>query len=92
MDRCKETIKATTQLASNSLRLPLRQHYKSRFPALNCRRLRETFSTDTFFSTQKALGGATCAQSFAGKKSYLTECVAMQGEASFTSALQDFIR
>ena len=54
-DVIKNTLKATTQLAQNYERLPMRMHFKSRFPALNVRRLREIFATDTFFSSEKAL-------------------------------------
>ena len=64
VDVIKKTLEATTQMAQNHVRLPMRMHFKSRFPALNVRRLRETFATDTFFSSEKALGGYTCAQLF----------------------------
>ena len=71
LDRVKQTFQHTTQLAVNVLRLPLRRHFKSRFPYLNRNRLAETFSTDTLFSSVTALGGETCAQVFVGKKSLL---------------------
>ena len=35
MDVIKRTLENTTQLAENTVRLPMRMHYKSRFPALN---------------------------------------------------------
>ena len=54
LDVCEHTLKATTQYAKNQLRLPLRDHFKARFPALNVRRLNETFATDTFFASCKA--------------------------------------
>ena len=92
LDRCKKTMSATTQYANNYLRLALRQHYKSREPLLNCRRLAEIMCTDTFFATVKALGGDVCAQMYAGKKSYLTEALGMQEESSFVGTLLDFIR
>ncbi len=92
MEICEKTMKATTQLAKNHLRLPLREHYKSRFPGLNVKRLNETFATDTFFSSEKALGGYTCAQIFVGKSSYLTEVFAMHRESSMSDTLSDFIR
>ena len=62
LDICQKTLQATTQYARNSQRLPLKEHYKSRFPALNCKRLNEIYATDTFFSLEKALGGITYAQ------------------------------
>jgi hypothetical protein len=36
-------------------RLPLREQFKSRFPAANVRRLNETVATDTFFFDIAAL-------------------------------------
>ena len=35
IDLIKATYKNTTQLAMNHIRLPMREHYKSRFPSLN---------------------------------------------------------
>ena len=61
VDVIENTIKATTQMAENHVRLPMRMHFKSRSPALNVRRLNEVFATDTFFSSEKALGGFTMA-------------------------------
>ena len=49
IDIIEKTLKATTQYAKNHLRLPMRQHFKMRFPTLLCRHLRETFVTYTFF-------------------------------------------
>ncbi|MGH3053536.1 MAG: hypothetical protein ACRDL7_00985, partial [Gaiellaceae bacterium] len=57
LDVVKATIAATTQLATNVVRYPMRQHFKARFPALNVARLREIFATDTFFASTPALGG-----------------------------------
>ena len=64
----------------------------SRFPALNVKRLLEVYATDTFFSSENALGGYTCAQIYVGKKSYLTEVFGMQKESSMAETLNDFIR
>ena len=47
----KKTFDVTTQLAKLDVRLPLRRHFKSRFPQANVNRLQETFSTDTFFAS-----------------------------------------
>jgi hypothetical protein len=66
LDVVKHTVAATTQLAKNVLRLPLRQHFKSRFPSLNVRRLREPYATDTFFSSERSVDGSTCAQLYVG--------------------------
>ena len=37
VDVIESTLKATTQLAENHVRLPMRMHFKSRSPALNVR-------------------------------------------------------
>ena len=91
MEVIKKTLEATTQLAQNHVRLPMRMHFKSRFPALNVRRLREVFATDTFFSSEKALGGYTCAQLYVGKSSTFTEIYGMKHEHQMPETLQDFI-
>ena len=62
----EKTLVATTQLAHNYLRLPMRRHFKARFPQLNANRLREKYATDTWFSTVPSLGGNTAVQFFVG--------------------------
>lgn len=91
MDVIKNTLQATTQLAQNHVRLPMRRHFKSRFPALNVQRLQETFATDTFFSSEKALGGYTCAQLYVGKLSTFTAIYGMKRGEQMPETLQDFI-
>ena len=89
----KRTFDCTTQLAMGSLlRLPFRQHHKSRTPQLNVPRLSETFATDTLFSSETALGGITCAQLFVGTKSKLTKIFGMHTESEGPEAFEDFIR
>ena len=88
----KETVKNTTQMAVNTMRIPMRQHFKSRFPAMNVRRLSEVVATDMFFSSVKALGGEKCAQLYVGKKSYLTRFYPMTHEEQMSDAFLDFIR
>ena len=92
LDVIKRTLQATTQHAQNVVRLPMRMHYKSRFPALNVKRLREVFATDTFFSSEKALGGYTCAQIYVGKTSTFTVIYGMKSENQMVETFQDFIR
>ena len=70
----------------------MRMHYKSRFPALNVTRFRETYATDTFFSSEKALGGFMCAQLYVGKTSTFTVIYGMKSETQMPETLQDFIR
>ncbi|MEM1008261.1 MAG: hypothetical protein AAGJ35_04595, partial [Myxococcota bacterium] len=88
----RKTIEATTQLAKNYLRLPMRRHFKSREPALNWARLAKTYATDTFFAETKAIGGATCAQIFVGTKSMFTKCYGMKRETEAPTTLEDFVR
>ena len=88
----KHTIQATTQYAKNVIRLPLRKHYKSRFPALRVPRLFEVYATDTFFSNVAAHDGSTCAQLYVGKQSFFTKIYGMRTESQMPTTLQDFIR
>ena len=93
MEVIKNTYANTTQLAKRTRdRLPLRRHYKSRYPELNRKRLRETFATDTFFSSEKAISGYLCMQLFVGLKSRFTATYGMQTESQGHQALEDFIR
>ena len=87
----KNTIRATTQFATNIASFPLKRHFKSRFPALNVRRINEPVATDTFFSTVPAIGGATCAQIFVGLVSKYTRVYPMHTESEFKSSLQKFV-
>ncbi|MGH3055873.1 MAG: hypothetical protein ACRDL7_12945, partial [Gaiellaceae bacterium] len=81
-----------TQLATNVVRYPMRQHFKARFPALNVARLREIFATDTFFASTPALGGVKMVQLYVGKTSYFTAIYGMHRETQMPSTLQTFIR
>ena len=92
VDVVKNTLKVTTRLAKINERLPQRRHFKSRFPALNVRRLDEIFATDTLFASCKAHDGSKCAQLFVGKSSYLTQCWGMKTDGEFPATLMDFIR
>ena len=74
------------------MRIPLRQHFKARNRSLFVKRLRETFATDTFFSSKTGINGETCAQIYVGKKSHLTEIFGMTTESQMHETLQDFIR
>ena len=93
LETVRKTFEATTQLAAEvPLRYPLRRHVKARFPQLNRRRLAETFSTDTLFSSEKALGGITCAQLYCGNASMYTSIYGMTKESEGPGTLEDFIR
>ena len=91
IDVIKKTLKATTQMADNHVRLPMRMHFKLRYPALHVKRLQEVFATDTFFSSEKALGGYTMAQLYVGKTSTFTEIFGMKRKSQMSETLQDFI-
>ena len=88
----ERTLEATTQYVKSLLRIPMRRHYKTRNRSCFVRRLRETFSTDTFFASKPALGGIKMAQLYVGKKSGLTEVFGMTAESQMEDTLQDFIR
>lgn len=93
LETVRRTFECTTQLAMNiPFRLPMRQHFKSRTPQLNRRRLAEVFATDTFFSNTTGLGGVTCAQLFSGLKSRYVSVHGMKSEQEGPEALEDFIR
>ena len=87
-----KTIEATTQLGKHIVRLPQRAHLKSRYPQLNCRRLNEKYSTDTWFSSVTALGGETCVQLYYGVQSKFTECFGMSTESEGPKTLVRFIK
>ena len=57
----KKTLQHTTRLGKISLRIPLRQHWKSRSPLLQRKRLHEPEATDTVFSTTTSYEGYNCA-------------------------------
>ena len=84
----KKTLDATTQLAKNTLQIPLKRHIKSREPHLNHPRLRKLYCTDTMFVRNAAIGGYRCAQVFVGRSSHFAMITESQGE----SALDDFVR
>ncbi len=88
----KKTFEKTTQFGRNALRLPFRQHFKSRFPALNVRRRSEPVATETFFAdTQTIDNGATQAQIFVGRRTLVTDIVPLKAQGDFARALEDNI-
>ena len=87
-----KTLEVTTQLAKNTLQLPMRRHVKSRFPQLNRNRLREPYATDTIFSSVSAVDtGHTCMQVFTAKKSKYCVGYGMRTESGGVDALERFI-
>ena len=87
-----KTLECTTMLAKNHLTLPIKQHFKSRYPQLNRNRLREVYSTDTIFSTVSAIGtGCTCMQIFCGKVSKYCKGYGMKTESDGCDVLETFV-
>ena len=94
-DVIRKTFMATTQLAMNveaENRTIPRRHYKSRFAFLKEKRVNDTFHSDTFFPTAKAIDGETCSQLFLGRKSDYMYVKPMKTESHSFRALQDFGR
>ena len=81
LDRVKATLKCMMQMATNWVKLPLQCHFKSRFPQLNHEWIRETYATDTFFSSIKGIGGENCAQLYVRTESLFTKVYGMATES-----------
>jgi hypothetical protein len=97
--RILRTLAVTTQLFRASSRLPMRKHFKTRFPAANVNRLDETVATDTFFADTPVHddgimghGGARMVQLYVGKTSQFTSVFPMQLESQMAETLEDYIR
>ena len=88
----KMTIRNTTQYGKINLRIPMRQHLKSRNPLLQRRRIKEPYATDTWFSTVTSYEGYNCCQIFHGIKSKHTSHYGMLSESNGPEALLDFFR
>ena len=76
VDVIKKTLENTTQYAENMVRLPMRMHFKFRYPALNVKRLRETFATNTFFQVKRPLVGILVHSYMWGRKILLQRYMA----------------
>jgi hypothetical protein len=97
--RILRTLAVTTQFFRASSRLPMREHFKTRFPAANVNRLDETVATDTFFADTPAHddgimghGGATMVQLHVGKTSQFTSVFPAQLESQMAETLEDYVR
>ena len=53
--------------------------------------MRESYSTDTLFSSITGIGGTTCAQIFVGKESEYNRVYGMHSESQGSTALETFI-
>lgn len=93
VDVIAKTFKATTQFARSNHRIPMRHHFKSRFPALNVHRRNEPVATDTVYSDTPAIdNGSKIAQFFVGKKSQVCDVYGIKSEKEFVNTLEDNIR
>jgi len=97
--RVKDTIECTTQYYRADARLPMRKHFKSRFPGANVPRRDETVAMDSIFSDTPALddgipghGGCTILQYYVGCRSQYSKGYPMASETAIPQTLQDFIR
>ena len=97
--RIQHTLKNTTQWYKAEGRLPMRRHFKSRFPGANVPRRNETVATDTFFSDTPAWddglighGGARMMQLYCGCTSEYLAGFPMVSDQQVSKTLLDFIR
>ena len=92
-DVIEHTLKNTTRFARLDTRIPMRKHFKSRYPALNVRRRNEPVSTDTIFSDVPAIDdGSKAAQYFQGKLTKVRDVYGVKTDAQFVATLEDNIR
>ena len=99
VERIKKTLENTTQYARADTRIPMRKHFKTRFPAANVPRWDETVATDTIFSDIpahddgiKGHGGTEMAQLFTGVNSLVTDVFPMKQKSDMVGAFEDLIR
>ena len=95
MDIIKRTFLATTQRAKNLFRVPMRKHFRARWPAFNVPRRDEPVATDSIFSDTPAHnGGEVAAQLYVGTKSLVGDLEPMRAETdiAFVRTLEDNIR
>ena len=97
-DRIHDTLDKTTQHYKADQCLPIRKHFRSRFPGANVRCLPEWFSMDTFIAEEPAHDngipghrGCTMAQVYGGLDSEFLSGHPMSSESALPSTLQDFI-
>jgi hypothetical protein len=92
IENIRKTLENTTQLAKAVSNYPMMRHLVSRFKLLNRFRLREIVSTDTTFSSVRAVGGARCAQVFHGLTSHHMDVYGMESKRHFDEVYKEFIR
>jgi hypothetical protein len=93
----KETLKRTTRYYQSSgagnHRTPMRDHYKSRFPAFNVKRRHEPVATDWIYSDTPAIDdGSLVPPNLIGCKSLLTDIFGAKTDGQYVNHLEDVIR
>jgi hypothetical protein len=92
VENIRRTLENTTQIAKAVSNYPMMRHLAARFRLLNRFRLRKVVSTDTVFSSVRAVGGASCAQVFYGLTSHHMDVYGMESKGQFPEIYKDFIR
>jgi hypothetical protein len=92
VEHIRKTLENSTQIAKTVSNYPMIRHLASRFKILNRFRLREVVSTDTIFSSVRAVGGARCAQVFYGLTSHHMDVYGMDSKSQFPDVYKEFIR
>ena len=88
----KNTFENSTQCTVISTGFPMRDHFKSRFPAFNIPHRNEAVATDTIFSDTPAIdSGVAMAQSFVHKDSLVSDVYPMHSSKQFVNTLEDNI-
>ena len=92
------TLEQATQHYQADKRIPMRKHFRSRFPAANVQQLPEWYSIDTFISDVPASddgvpghGGCKLVQIYGGLDSELLSAYPMASESSLPDTLREFI-
>ena len=80
-------------MAKMTIRHPMRQHVKSRFPYMNVTRIDEPVSTDPMFSNCRSIYYSyTAAQIFYETKSHSIIVYGIKSKGEFPKVYKDFIR
>ena len=93
----KETLNQTTRFyktpGDGVARRPMRDHWKTRFPAYNVKRRHEPVATDWIYSDTPAIDdGSLGAQLFIGCKSLVADVFGAKTDAQYVNHLEDVIR
>ena len=98
LERIRHTIDHTTQFAHWNLKLPMKESWKTQFPACNVPQLNEDVATDLIFSDIPAgddgidcHGGCEMVQFFIGIKTLLKDAMPQNHKSSMPASLHDFI-